>query len=251
MTNQNMPPETPIIWLNFSPALRRFDRPLLRQLSKSQAILQWDYHQTADEPNCLTVGLDLIGEYLENFHQPVHLIGHSTSGLLALLYARQCPEKVRSLSLLSVGVYPALDWQAHYYGQFDAMRYSRHLLLGQMAHHLFNCRSLRQTKTIVNILENDLLTSISPHSLYKQLVILPNHIAVPLLVAVGEADGIIDTSLFNGWQRWKKPGDRLWLCPGGKYFFQFEHPEITAFQLQQFWRSLQGQEASSSTSLLA
>jgi len=243
--------QSPIIWLNFSPALRRFDRPLMRQLTKTHAIFQWDYRQTPDEPNCLTTGLNLMTQYLAQFDEPVHLIGHSTSGLLALLYARQCPEKVKSLSLLSVGVYPALDWQAYYYNQFDSLRYSRYLLLSQMANQLFDCRSLRQTQTIVNILEADLLTSISPHSLYKQLVILPNHIAVPLFIAVGAEDNIIDASLFSGWQRWEKDGDRLWLCPKGKHFFQFEHPELIALQLQQFWSALIPQETPLNAPLLA
>lgn len=232
MTSQNQ-----IIWLNYSPALRRFDKPLLRHLSKNRSILQWDYFQTADEPSSLEVGLGLLENFLQTFTEPVHLMGHSTSGLLALLYAKKYPAQVKSLSLLSVGAYPALDWQAYYYSQMDFLRYSRYFLLCRIANHLIECRSIRQTRTMVNILEEDLSCSISPHSLYRRLVILPNTVSVPLFVATGADDVVVNADLFSGWNQWHKEGDRLWLCPKGKYFFHYEYPESVAMHLEDFWFS--------------
>jgi pimeloyl-ACP methyl ester carboxylesterase len=237
-----------IVWLNCSPALRRFDQPLLKYLAQERALVQWDYCQTIDEPNSLEVGLALLHHYLQSHTEPVHLVGHSTSGLLGLLYARQYPERVQSLTLLSVGFYPALDWQAHYYSQINLLRCSRYFLLSHIAHNLIDCHSLSQTQAMVKILEEDLLTSLSPHTLYQQLVILPKSVPVPLLVAAGEEDMVIAVSnLFEGWQQWCKSGDRLWLCPQGKYFFHYENPERVATQIQAFWRSLaqpQSREAS-------
>jgi len=51
---------------------------------------------------------------ISNRNRPVHLVGHSTGGA-RLLYARRYPETVKSLTLLGVGTYSAVDWQAHYY----------------------------------------------------------------------------------------------------------------------------------------
>jgi len=34
---------------------------------------------------------------------------------LGWLYTRHYRQRVRSLTLLGVGVYPGIDWQAHYY----------------------------------------------------------------------------------------------------------------------------------------
>ncbi|MBJ7901671.1 MAG: alpha/beta fold hydrolase [Cyanobacteria bacterium RI_101] len=229
------------LWLNFSPALRRFDRPLLKKLSQERAILEWDYTHTPDEPNSLEGALNLLGEYLRDCPHPLHLIGHSTSGLLALLYARQYPSRVKSLTLLSVGVYPALDWQAHYYAQANLLNCSRYFLLSQIANNLVNCHCLSQTQAMVEILEEDLITSLSPHSLYRQLIILPNHVPVPLLVATGQEDVVVDPALFSGWRRWQKDRDRLWLCPGGKYFFHYDYPEMTARQLREFWAGVESE----------
>lgn len=229
---------TPTIWLNFSPAFGRFNRSLVKHLAKNQTILQWDYCQTADEASSIDIGLELLERYLASFQEKVHLIGHSTSGLLALLYAKKNPEKVKSLSLLSVGIYPALDWQAYYYSQVNLLNYSRYFVLSQIASNLIECRCLRHIQKMVEILEEDLISSISPHSLYRQLLILPEHIPVPLFVGAGDQDLVVNPGLFAGWNDLKKEQDRLWLCPGGKYFFHYEQPELTAQKLNYFWRSL-------------
>jgi|GEM_PF-2838428 len=68
-------------------------------------------------PTSLDAALVLLHDYLKEGDRPLHLLGHSTGGLLGLLYAHRYPERVRSLTLLSVGVHPAIDWQAHYYIQ--------------------------------------------------------------------------------------------------------------------------------------
>ncbi|MBD2545128.1 MULTISPECIES: alpha/beta fold hydrolase [Planktothricoides] len=121
------------LWINVSPALEKFNRPLLKQLSAQTAIAKWEYSQTPDEPTSLEIAVDLLHDYLKDRQQPIHLLGHSTSGLLGLMYARRYPEKVRSrsvadatsLTLLSVGVHPAVDWQAHYYAQLQVLPCSR------------------------------------------------------------------------------------------------------------------------------
>ena len=80
----------------------------------------------------------------------MHLIGHSTGGLLGLLYTRQYPEKVKSLTLLGVGVHAAVDWQAHYYIHRQFL--SRQATLNAMVYNLFGYHEERTIKSLVSIL---------------------------------------------------------------------------------------------------
>jgi len=192
------------LWLNVSPALEKFDRPLLKQLSAQTAIAQWEYSQTPDEPTSLEIALDLLHDYLKDRKQPIHLLGHSTSGLLGLLYARRYPEKVRSLTLLSVGVHPAVDWQAHYYAQLQVLPCSRKIVLARMVYSLFGHQSHAITKEIIRILEKDLMSSLSPHSLYQRFSLFPGNAPVPMLICGSDNNFVIDSNLLQGWQPWLK-----------------------------------------------
>ncbi|MFB2937984.1 alpha/beta fold hydrolase [Aerosakkonemataceae cyanobacterium BLCC-F154] len=223
------------LWLNVSPALQQFDRPLLIHLSHHVAIAQWEYCQTPDEPMSLEVAIDLLDDYLKNQNRPVDLIGHSTSGLLGLLYARQHPEKVRSLTLLSVGPYPAVDWQAHYYAQLQKLPCSREVLLNQMVNNLFGHQSPGIIREILQILEQDLMTSLSPHTLFRRVSFSPSKVSVPMLVCGSADDIIVDPYTLEGWQSWLKSGDRIWQCPKGRYFFHYFHPQKVCEQIVDFW----------------
>ena len=97
-----------VVWLNTSPSFQCFDRPLLRYLSTQVTIAQWKYVQSQDDASLLNVAVLLLHDYLKSNAQPVHLIGHSTGGLLGLLYARQYPERVRSLTLMLWAFIPLL-----------------------------------------------------------------------------------------------------------------------------------------------
>ena len=110
-----MPKIADALWLSVSPSLKRLDQPLLNELSQQVPIAQWEYSQTLDEPCCLATTITLLHDYLEQCDRPIHLLGHSVSGLIGLLYARQYPQRVKSLTLLSVASYPAVNWQVHYY----------------------------------------------------------------------------------------------------------------------------------------
>jgi pimeloyl-ACP methyl ester carboxylesterase len=227
-----------ILWLNVSPALSRFNHHLLHALSQQVVIAKWDYTQTLDEPNSFDAALTLLHGCLQRRDRPVHLVGHSTSGLLGLLYARLHPQRVKSLTLLSVGVFPAIDWQAHYYAQAQFLRCSRSILLTQMAYNLFGCKSRSQTQALVSILDQDLLTSLSPHTLVKRVSIAPSGVDVPLMVCGGADDIVIDPNLLQGWQSWLKPSDRLWICPNGEHFFHNDYPNLVCHRLHEFWASV-------------
>jgi pimeloyl-ACP methyl ester carboxylesterase len=166
--------------------------------------------------------------------------------LLALLYARRYPERVRSLTLLSVGVHPSIDWQAHYYVQLLLLRCSREMALTQTVYNIFGPQSRSMTRKFREILEQDLISSLSPHSLYQRVNISPAQVSVPLLVCASRDDVIIDLNLLSGWQPYLKGGDqseapalrdRLWQCSSGGYFFHHFYPQQVNEQILDFWTS--------------
>lgn len=226
------------LWLNVSPALRRFDRPLLNTLSEQILIGEWQYLQTADEPTSLNTALTLLHDYLKPCPRPMHLLGHSTGGLVGLLYARRYPERVRSLTLLSVGVHPAVDWQAHYYVQRQMLLVSREIVLRQTVYNLFGFQCPGTTQKLMQTLERDLISSLSPHSLYQRVSIPPGGVSVPLLVCGSRDDVAIDSNLLYGWQPWLKECDRIWQCPHGSYFFHYFHPQQVSDRIIDYWNSL-------------
>lgn len=224
--------------VNVNPSFRRFDRSLLNFLSSGRTIAEWQYCQIPDESPSLEVPLTLLQNYLKKQPRPVHLLGHGMGGTVALLYARRHPERVKSLTLLSVGVYPAIDWQAHYYALCNLLPCSRNMLLTRTVYNLFGLQSCALAGEYRQILEQDLLLSPSPHTLYRRACLGPGTVPVPLLVCGGERDSVIDSPALQGWRPWLKEGDRIWSCEKGRYFFQYSHPYPLSQQIFDFWRSL-------------
>ena len=226
------------LWLNTNPSFQRFDKPLIRYLSNQRPIAQWDYYQNQDEATSLNVALTLLHDYLKSQDKPVHLVGHSTGGLLGLLYARKYPEKVQSLILLGIGVHPSVDWQVNYYGLRQFLPCSREIILAQMVHNLFGYQEQYSTKGLIEILERDLNTSPSSHSLYKRVSISPGGVSMPLMVCGSQDDVIVDSRALLGWQAYLKKSDRLWQISQGHHFFHYFHPHKVGRQIIKFWQSL-------------
>lgn len=224
------------LWLNVSPSLQGFDRPLLKQLAHYTSIAQWEYSQLLDEPSSLDTALVLLHDYLKHYDRPIHLLGHSTGGVLGLLYAQRYPARVRSLTLLSVGVNPAVDWQAQYYAQRRLLPCYQETLLRQMVYGLVGCPPKDTVDALVKVLKQDLYQSLSPHSLLRSLSLPPIAVEVPLLVCGSVDDIIIDANQLRGWRsHFQHTTSRLWVCPGGRYFFHYVHPQTVSEQIVQFW----------------
>jgi pimeloyl-ACP methyl ester carboxylesterase len=225
------------LWLNVSPGLERLDRKLLSCLARHHQVSHWAYRQTPDEPGSLDIALTLLHDFLKGQHRPVHLLGHGTGGLLGLLYARKHPRRVKSLTLLSVGVNPTVDWQAYYYNHLEKLPCSRHEILTQMAYSLFGYQAKPLIRSWVNLLEMDLAHSPSPHSLLKRVSLFPGGVPVPLMACGGEEDPIIDSHQIQGWRPWLKPEDRIWICPKGRHFFHATFPQQVASKILSFWET--------------
>jgi pimeloyl-ACP methyl ester carboxylesterase len=236
-----MPNLPEALYLTTNSTLQAFDRPLLQYLDKQRAIAQWQYYQTPDEPSSLEMALGALHNDLKLCNRSIHLIGHGISGLLGLLYTQRYPEQVRSLTLLSVGADPAVDWQAHYYTQRQQLSWDRQRILQQMVQMLFGSSSELMTDALLKILEQDLGNSLSPHSLLNVLCLEPISVPQPLLVCGSVDDVIIDPHQLRSWRSdWSQESTtQLWVCPGGRYFFHYFYPRQTGDEVLHFWHRVE------------
>jgi pimeloyl-ACP methyl ester carboxylesterase len=232
MTNR---PE--VLWLNGSPSLQCFDRPLLSVLSTQAKVTQWQYCQGQDEGSSLQNAVRLLHDYLKQTDHPIHLIGHGTGGVIGLIYARCHPEKVRSLTLLSVAEQPAMTWQTHYYVQRHLMSCSRHQVLAFIVRSLFGCKPPYDVKNLVRALDRDLAEAPCLHSLFRVVDLPKGGILAPLMVCGSQTDSVVHSPALLEWRNWMKPMDRLWECPTGRHFFHYFHPQQLAEQVLKFWQS--------------
>ena len=225
-----------VLWVNTSPSLQCFAKPLLCYLSDRVTMQEWEYCQSQDEVSSLDAAAVLLDDYLKESNRPVHLVGHSTGGLLGLLYSRRYPEKVKSLTLLAVGVDPAVDWQAHYYIHRQSL--TRQKLLTDMVYNLFGYQDERSLNSLTRLLEQDLDCSLSPHSLFERVSMTPGTVSVPMMVCGSLNDMVVEPDALQAWRPYLKWGDRLWSCLEGRHFFHFFQSQLVAEQLLDFWKSL-------------
>ena len=223
------------VWIGANPSLARFDSRLIRCLSQKNLVARWEYSQNQDEPSSLQVALILLADYLKSLPNTVNLIGHGTGGLIGLLYARKYPEKVQSLTLLGVGDRPAVDWQLHYYAIRAFLPCSQRMVLAQMVQRLFGYQNHYYTKGLSEILKQDLKTSPSPHSLFRDITIPAGGVKVPLMVCGSNDDTIVDRNSLRRWYGYFKEGDILWECPQGHHFFHYFYPQEVSRQILRFW----------------
>lgn len=228
------------LWLSVSPHLKGFDQRLLVQLAQSATVRRWEYFQTVDEPCCIDSVVESLHDYMTQSvrgSRPIHLLGHGVSGVVGLLYARQYPQHVASLTLLSVSPQPAMNWQAHYYALRQLLPCSREIILMQMARLLFGEEPLRFANALGKLLARDLDSNLTLHSLAHHSKIEPGGVDVPLLVCNG-ANDVVTSQHSSSWADWKKPQDQIWNCAQGNHFFHFHQPQMTASVISDYWHGL-------------
>lgn len=238
------------VWINVSPSFKRFDGRMVRYLSRHLPLAYWEYSQNQDEPSSLEIALTLLHDYLKSLAEPVSLIGHGTGGLIGLLYARHYPQKVKSLTLLGVGFHPAIDWQAHYYSMRKLLPCSQEIVLARIVQMLFGCQDRFNTRTLIEILKQDLNLSPSPHSLYQHSSVLAGGVSMPLMICGSENDGIVDPSALRGWKDYLKEEDVMWTTPLGHHFFHYFFPEPVSRKVIEFWHQVDRQPKNFASQML-
>jgi pimeloyl-ACP methyl ester carboxylesterase len=235
-----------VLWVSASPSLKFFDLPLLQKLTKTRSIARWEYAQSLDEASSLAVAVTMLVDYLQQSDRPVHLAGHGLSGVVAMMAAAQCPEKVQSIALLSTSVLPGLTWQAHYYLQRLSTPCSQTRILANCARSLWGPATPYSLKSLVSLLEKDLLLSPSPHSLFQVAKLDPVLLStIPKWVGGGANDFVISPVVYQLWKDQMGPADRLCEVPDGSHFFHTTDPDWVANELIQFWLHHEQQVVSS------
>ncbi|MDJ0569801.1 MAG: alpha/beta fold hydrolase [Pleurocapsa sp. MO_192.B19] len=226
------------VWINANPSFKHFDSRIVRYLSRQVPVAYWEYCQELDEPSCLSIALTLLHDYLKSKSRPIDLIGHGTGGLLGLLYAREYPHKVKSLTLLGVGFNPVVDWQAHYYQMRKLFPCSQEMLLARMVQMMFGHQDRTNTQSLIKILKQDLSTAPSSHSLYQLDRVSSGGTSTPLMICGSENDGIVDLPALQRWSDSLKEGDILWTSLSGHHFFHYFFPEQVGRQVIKFWHQV-------------
>ncbi len=227
------PSQDILLWVSAGPSLKYFDFPLLKILNKNYTVARWEYEQNSDEASSLAEAINLLVDYLKQSDRPIHLAGHGISGVVAMYAAERVPEFVKTLTLLGVGPQPELIWHARYYLQRLTTPCSQLRVLAQFAQELFGPSS-HSIKTLVNLLQNDLTSSPSPHSLFKIASLNSVMLQVPLLLFGGEFDFVVSPQTMQGWRTLMKSGDRIVSVPDGRHFFHYHFPDQVAIEMTQF-----------------
>jgi pimeloyl-ACP methyl ester carboxylesterase len=227
-----------VLWVNASPSLKVFDLPLQNFLSKYYKVARWDYIQTLDEASCFDTGVLLLYDFfLKSYTTQVHLIGHGISGVLALLFARQYPWRIRTLTLLGVAPQPGRTWHSYYYAQRRLfINSTREFILASCVSYLFGDNPPYSVKTIAGALAKDLEASPCMHSLLKTMAFPETGVSVPLMVCGSNNDSIVKAPDLLSWLEYLKPGDVIYQCSGGYHFFHYYHSQYIGKQILEFWQ---------------
>jgi pimeloyl-ACP methyl ester carboxylesterase len=227
------------VWINANPSFKPFEQRIIRYLSNQITIAYWEYYQELDEASSMDIALTLLHDYLKTKSEPINLIGHGTGGLLGLLYARKYPHKVKSLTLLGVSCFPAIDWQTHYYQIRKLLPCSQEVLLTHMVQMMFGHQDRTNILNLIKILQQDLYTAPIAHSLYQLDRIKSGGVSMPLMICGSENDAIVDRAALDRWTSCLKDNDVLWISTKGHHFFHYFFPEQTGRQIIKFWQGVE------------
>jgi pimeloyl-ACP methyl ester carboxylesterase len=240
-----MPDHFDALWLSASPSLQCFDHPLQLLLTKHFEMAYWQYFQGIDEGSSIFKAVELLEEYFEDNpsasaqkQKPLHLIGHGISGVIGLLYTRLHPERVKSLTLLAVGVQPTITWHSHYHVQRHLLPCSRSQVLVQMVRSLFGPSPPCEISELVSALDRDLEESPCIQSLFNAFHLPRCGVPVPLMVCGSRTDSVVDPVILHEWLTYFKPKDLLFECPEGRHFFHYFYPQFVSEKIISFWRSV-------------
>jgi pimeloyl-ACP methyl ester carboxylesterase len=171
------------------------------------------------------MAVELLHDFLTWRARPLHLISHSTSGLVGLMYGRRYPHKVSSLGILAVGWLYAINLPAPYYTYLSAFPWSRKQVLNQMVGNMLGLQNQSINQRFLSYFEDDLACDPCPHSLFRMSNSRDEGGEVPLLIGSRKTDFVVSLIVRRRGSKFIKKGFRLWECQDGRHFFHHFYPE--------------------------
>ncbi|MDJ0694843.1 alpha/beta hydrolase [Mastigocoleus sp. MO_188.B34] len=229
------------VWVSASPSLRCLSMPLIKRLLRYANISGWEYVQSKDEAACMDTAVELLHDYLQTRKSPVHLVGHGSGGAIALIFARQYPQFVKSLTLLSVATQPANTWHVNYYQQRQIYTLTKAEALFNTIQNMFReepictLQKLNPQK-LINQFDRDLENLPLKHSLFNIEKLPVGGVSMPLMICGGQVDPILSYLELYKWDEWLKPEDTVWKCPQGSHFFHYFYPDLVSKEISIFWK---------------
>lgn len=102
----------PVLLVHGSAASRRFWRTLVERLAPRYRVIAPDlpgYGESAWPPGIRATDLDVVSAFARAVGEPLHLVGHSYGGALALRAARDLGSRLASLALIEPAAFDLLD----------------------------------------------------------------------------------------------------------------------------------------------
>ena len=135
------------------------------------------------------------------------------------MFARQYPQFVKSLTLLSVAAQPAKTWHVNYYQQRQIYTLSKAEALLNTLHNVFRDKFPCCLRNLIDHFYRDLDNLPLMHSLLQIQQLPLEKVSMPLMVCSGQIDMILGYADLHEWKKWLKPEDILWKCHQGGHFF--------------------------------
>jgi len=165
------------------------------------------------------MAVELLHNFLTWCDRPIHLISHSTSGLVGLMYARRYPYKVSSLGLLAVGWLYTINLQTHYYTHLSAFPWSSKQVLNQMVGDMLGLKSQSINQKFISYFKDDLACSPCRKSLFRISNSRDEGGEAPLLICSRKTDFVVSPIVMRRWSKFLKKGSPLWECQDGRHLF--------------------------------
>ena len=224
-----------ILWIDLQPSLYCLFKRTAQNLDHHFEVKRWSFEHDLDESCDVDIVHSLLRQTIESSSTQVHLVGHGISGTIAHLYAQKNPERISSVSMLSVDTHSTNQWTNHYHSMRSQLPCSRFHILSHLSSLLVD-RSSEQIRNIVTrllarCLDNDFVYG----SIIKsQKIENINKANVPILVINGEKDFVVDKQSHDRWKNILKPGDCYQQISDGRHFFPFTEWRKTSKMIESF-----------------
>ena len=233
--NMNVMARSKILWVDLQPSLYCLNKRVAQYLSRKRQVKRWSFQHDLDESCNEETVYDLLCETLQNDDNKYHIIGHGLSGTLACKFAQKYPQKLKSLTLLSVDTHTSNHWSSHYLKIRSQLPCSRTQVLSHLSSLLFHQSNARAAAAFPCLLAKCLDSEYIQGSVISQYtrdeLIIPS---IPVLIINGQHDFVVDENSRHRWVKKLKPGDCYQSINKGRHFFQFSHSQSTVQRINAF-----------------